>query len=87
MTISLSLSAETEAWLRRRAAATGKEVADVVRETLEEKMAIPDSFSDILAPIHQATAASGGLATDEFDDVVEECRNEIFSEKQSRRSK
>lgn len=38
MTITLSLSAETESRLRDRAAATGKDVPTLIREAVEEKL-------------------------------------------------
>ncbi len=39
MTLNISLSAESEAKLRQRAAAVGKDVIAFVRETIEEKLA------------------------------------------------
>jgi hypothetical protein len=39
MTLSISLSPDSEARLRERAAAEGKDVAAFVRETIEEKLA------------------------------------------------
>ena len=39
MTLNLSLSAESEARLRQRAAAAGKDVSTFVREAVEEKLA------------------------------------------------
>jgi plasmid stability protein len=41
MTLHLSFPPETEARLRERAAATGKDVEEVVREAVEEKLATP----------------------------------------------
>ena len=38
MSLSISFGAETEAKLRDRAAATGKDVATLVREAVEEKL-------------------------------------------------
>ena len=39
MTLNISLSPESEAKLRERAAAAGKDVTAFVRETIEEKLA------------------------------------------------
>lgn len=85
MTLSITLTPETEARLRERAAALGKDMAEIVREALEEKLAIPEAFAEILAPIHKATAEAGGLDEADLDALVERCRNEVFAEKQSRR--
>ncbi len=38
MTVTISLPAETEAKLRDRAAATGKDVSTFIREAVEEKL-------------------------------------------------
>jgi len=40
MTIELALAPETEARLRERAAETGKDLPTIVREAVEEKLAI-----------------------------------------------
>jgi hypothetical protein len=46
MTLNISLSPESEAKLRERAAAAGKDVTAFVRETIEEKLAAgPDNGS------------------------------------------
>jgi plasmid stability protein len=41
MTLHLSFPPDTEARLRERAAATGKDVEQIVREVVEEKLAAP----------------------------------------------
>ena len=41
MTLTLSFPPETEAKLRERAAASGKDVETIVREAVEEKLASP----------------------------------------------
>ena len=43
MTLNISLSPATEARLRQRAAASGKDVSDFVRETIEEKLSAPSA--------------------------------------------
>lgn len=43
MTLNISLSPESEARLRARAAAQGKDVAAYVRETIEESLADDDT--------------------------------------------
>ncbi len=45
MTVTISLPAETEAKLRERAAATGKDVSTLVREAVEEKLSATNGNS------------------------------------------
>jgi predicted DNA-binding protein len=84
MTLSISLRPETEARLRQRAAALGKDMADVAREAVEEKLAIPESFAEILAPIHQETLQAGGVNEDDVDAIIEQCRMEVYAAKQTK---
>ncbi len=83
MTINITLTPETEAKLRRRAASQGKDVVDFAREAVEEKLAVPESFGELLRPIHEAQEAKN-INIHEFDALVEKCRDEIAAEKQSR---
>ncbi len=83
MSLSVAVPAELETSLRRRAAAEGKEIADLVREALEEKLRSPQTFSEILAPVHQAFAEAG------FDEAqatrtFEQLRNEGWESKTSK---
>jgi hypothetical protein len=80
MTLSIPLSADLEAQLRARAAAAGQDVMTFAREVIEEKLRIPLSFAEILAPIHAATS-SLGMSADDLDTLIEECRNDVFAEK------
>src|SRR5580704_11974887 len=57
MSITLSLSSETENALRRRAEAAGKSTDDYVTELVEQAVARP-TLRQILAPIHEEVAAS-----------------------------
>jgi len=43
MTVTLTLQPETEAKLRERAAASGKDVSTLVREAVEEKLSAADA--------------------------------------------
>jgi hypothetical protein len=54
MTLTLDLPKETEQKLLARAAATGKDVATLVTEAVEEKLraAVP-TFTEILAPVQR----------------------------------
>jgi len=84
MTLLIDLSPEIEAKLYERAAASGKDVPTLVREAVEEKMRLPQSFSELLAPIHEATRKSG-LTEDRLADLVGESRDEAFAEHQAQR--
>ena len=84
MTLSISLPPETEEKLRRRAAALGKDVADLALEAVEEKLALPETFLELLAPVHEATAKAGGVDVEELDALVEESRRETFLRRQAR---
>jgi hypothetical protein len=52
--------AETERKLLARASATGKDVATLVREAVEEKLrALLPPFAEVLAPVHEDFRKSG----------------------------
>ncbi|MCK6484545.1 MAG: hypothetical protein L6R00_10480 [Phycisphaerae bacterium] len=84
MTLEVSLSPDTEAKLRERAAASGKDVVAYVVEAVEEKLRTPASLAELLAPIHAATRQSG-MSEDEIDTLIEETRDEVHAEKQGRK--
>lgn len=84
MTISIQLDREVETRLRQRAAALGKDISDVAREALEEKLAIPETFAEILSPIHAIVKKKGGVDPVKLDALIEECRDEVFSQNQGR---
>jgi hypothetical protein len=60
MTLTIDFPPETEQKLLARAAATGKDVATLVREAVEEKLrtALP-TFAEVLAPVHEDVRQSG----------------------------
>lgn len=55
MTLHISLSPESEAMLRERAAAAGKDVTAFVRETIEEKLADGRDHGSASGPPRQGT--------------------------------
>jgi len=59
MTLSVPITTRFEAKLRKRAAASGKDVVTFVREAVEEKLGQDETFAEILAPVHDAFRASG----------------------------
>jgi len=56
MTLNISLSPESEAKLRERAAAAGKDVTAFVRETIEEKLACERDNGWASGSLRQGTA-------------------------------
>jgi hypothetical protein len=82
MTISLSLPPELEAKLRQRAADAGKDMATFVRDAIEEKLSLPRTFAEILAPIHQATMSTG-MTEAELDVLIEDARDENYARKRT----
>lgn len=80
MTLHISLSAETEARLIRHAEASGKDVAAIVVEAVEEKLNAPACLSDLLAPIHEATRREGMNDAD-IDTLIDQARNEVHDQR------
>ena len=83
MTVMPPLSPELEAKLQERAAA-GKAVTTFVLEAVQEKLRVPQTFAELLAPIHEATRRSG-LTQTEINDLIEDARDEVFAERRARR--
>jgi hypothetical protein len=85
MTLTIDLPAETEQKLRARAAATGKDVATLVREAVEEKLRAPlPTFAEILAPVHEDFRQSG-MTDAELDALLEGTLAEVRTERGQRR--
>ena len=80
MTLSIPISPDLEARLRERAAASGKDLVSFVRDAVEEKLAAPQTFAEILAPVHAAFEATG-LSDDEISRRFEEIRDDLWKEK------
>ena len=80
MTLSIAVPAEFETSLRDRAAAEGKDIGTFVREALEEKLRSPQTFAEILAPVHRAFA-DAGLDEDRAIAVFERLRDEAWRSK------
>ena len=81
MTLSIPLSPDMEAKLKERAAAAGKDVVSFVRDAVEEKLAAPRSFAEILAPVHAAFRATG-YTEEQMTDTFEQLRDEVWRESQ-----
>jgi hypothetical protein len=87
MTLTLDLPKETEQKLLARAAATGKDVATLVTEAVEEKLraAVP-TFAEILAPVHENFRQSG-MTEAELDMLLEQTLAEARKERRERQGK
>ena len=81
MTITIGLSSEEEIRLRERATRTGQDLAGYVRDLIARDLHVPEGADRALAPF-RAQVEESGLTEDELDDLFEEVRNDIWSEKQ-----
>jgi hypothetical protein len=83
MTLTIVLPAELEKTLRQKAAQDGQDVADFVRQAVEEKIARGRSFDEICAPFARAVAETG-MSDEEFEQFFTQEREEAWREKQGR---
>ena len=71
MTLSIDLPPATIEKLHAEAAASGKDVATLVREAVEVKLAVAGrSFRDIMAPVHEDFRKSG-LTGEQLDSLID----------------
>jgi hypothetical protein len=80
--IQIALSPDTEAKLRKHAAANGDDVSAYAARLLEQALSTP-SVDELLAPFRAQVEASG-MSDAELDQLVEELRNEVWQEQQTR---
>jgi hypothetical protein len=80
MTLSISITPEAEARLRERAAACGQPLDVYAARVLEQAVTAP-TLDELLAPARRQVAATG-MTDREFDDLVNELRDEVWREKQ-----
>jgi hypothetical protein len=84
MTLTIDLPADTERKLLARAAATGKDVATLIREAVEEKLRTPlPAFGEVLAPVHEDFRQSG-MTEPELDTLLERTLTEVRRERRER---
>jgi hypothetical protein len=85
MTLTIDLSAETERKLLAQAAATGKDVATLVREAVEEKLGGRiHTFAEVLAPVHEDFRQSG-MDEAELDALLDTTLAQVRKERGPRR--
>lgn len=75
MAVSISLPAETEAKLRQRAAAAGKDVAEFVGQLITKEVDAPLSIAAEAEPFARAVDASD-VTDDEFTALILQARDE-----------
>ncbi len=80
MTITLNLNPETERKLRERAAQSGRDLAEVAQELIEQSVRNGSTFAEILAPFRRQVTASG-LSDSELDSLFEEARDEVWRQR------
>jgi hypothetical protein len=84
MTLSVQLSAPTEARLKKRAAAAGKAPAEYARALIERDVMAEETFDDILRPAREAFRRTGGTEKD-LNETVHHARKHIYRQNRQRR--
>jgi hypothetical protein len=83
MTLTINFPPELEKTVRQQAAKSGQDIDAFVIQAVNEKLAKARTFAEICAPFADAVAASG-MSEDEFDNFIEEMRNEVWQAKQGK---
>jgi hypothetical protein len=86
MVLNLSISPETEARLKLKAAAAGVDVETYATRHLELLGAPPKSLNQISGPIGEAFARSG-MSEDELSDFLEAEKHAMRAERREKRAK
>ncbi len=84
MNLEISLSPEAETRLRERAAAAGKQPAELARAIVERDVRRP-TLEEISGPIYQEFLKSG-MTDEELGDMLEAAKHAMRAEKQGERS-
>jgi hypothetical protein len=85
MTLSISLSSESERVLRERAAASGMPPDRYIAQLVEESLKAPRSWREAMAPLQDAFAKSA-ISADELDRAFERARDEVWKERQRKKA-
>jgi hypothetical protein len=82
MSITVSLTADLERRLIERAAQSGKDSVDYVRELIDKDIHGP-TLDEVLAPFRRQVEA-GGTSDEELGAFFEEVRGEVWQEKHAK---
>ena len=82
MTISISISAKAEAKLRQRAAESGRDIAALVSDLIEQAITRP-SVDELLAPFRRQVAESG-MSDEELDEFHRDLLQKVRQEKKAK---
>ena len=85
MNITISLSPDQERRLTERAAQSGKDPVDYVRDLIDRDIHGP-TLDEVLAPFRRQVEASG-MPDDELGAFFEQVREEVWQEKQAKASR
>ena len=80
MTLTINVPRNVGAILEEKAKTDGKELMEYVEDLLEKDADRPKTLDEILAPFRREVEASG-ITDEEFDDLIEEVREEVYQEK------
>jgi hypothetical protein len=83
MTLQIDLRPELEAKLRERAAAVGKDVHSFARDAVEKELLRPQTFAEILAPVHKAVRESG-MSEEEVNALLQKALADTRRERKSK---
>ena len=83
MTITITLAHEDERRLAERAAAAGKDLPTYLDGLIKKDLSAPTTFAELLAPLHEDFRQSG-MTEDELNDLIEESRDDVWRQQQSR---
>jgi len=79
-TLTIRVRKNTKMILEEKAKSNGKDFVEYVEDLLEKDADRPKTLDEILAPFRREVEASG-ITDEEFDDLIEEVREEIYREK------
>lgn len=85
MPLTIEFTEAEEKLLGARAATVGKTAAVYVRELVARDLKSLGSFDEILAPIRKEFAESG-MTEAEWDELIEQAREEVWQEQQGKKS-
>jgi hypothetical protein len=83
MALTISIPADVEARLQRRAAERGQDVETYVAEIVARVAASPTPLDELSGPIYESFLRSG-MTDDELGDLLERAKHESRAERRAR---